>query len=62
MKVTTTPPSLSGQALALGELSSAIFEAAVDAMIVIDQFGTLVVDVDPDDFIRGFEVLTPYVQ
>lgn len=41
MKVTTTTPNISGQALALGELSSAIFEAAVDAMIVIDQFGII---------------------
>ncbi|HKM26328.1 MAG TPA: EAL domain-containing protein [Thiopseudomonas sp.] len=41
MKTTISPNSLSGKALALGELSSAIFEAAVDSMIVIDEYGII---------------------
>lgn len=41
MKITMAPDSPSGEELTLGELSYAIFEAAVDSMIVIDQYGII---------------------
>ncbi len=41
MKTTITTNSTQGDELTLGELSDAIFEAAVDAMIVINQYGII---------------------
>ena len=41
MKTTITTNLQHGTELAIGELSTAIFEAAVDAMIVINQYGII---------------------